>query len=492
MAAVIPAATEFVRGPQVLEAANALLEQAPIPALCSALQASSSQDSEILIDAIEKVTVFEEIRASLLCPEIFALAQQGASSPDGRVRRLVASLVYVIAEKEEALTLLAEGGVLTAAGLLLADSDLGVAEKAKVVLRRAVRCSAGHEVCFVGGDSNRGIVGVLQNLVPDANDDVKFRILSLFVALGKESNQAFVVLEEWGCYDQVLGSFLTDDLLLKLNAVQLVEELASYEAGQGFVGRKGVPQLLEKELVEAFDDSIRLCVIRLLGIVISRNPGAMPTLLPNTAAPLAQAVSECLQRKDLTQRLCGLNAWMDIAAHTEGLRFLIAWRDMLDIVTNLVASPQNEVCKAASAGWTDILRRGPGVDPDGPEAKLWLYADEKLVPLVLQNLSGKPFPDQRPFTWRLLAMLVLHSRAVAISILGSDEIRDILLDFGSEQNWDSRVAKHEFAAALCKSQGEWLQHFLEEAVVKIITDWGRNGPSYIPYDAAAAVDRGVS
>jgi len=491
MTAVIVAATEFVRGPQVVEAARALLERAPVPELCNALKTSATQDSEILIDAIEKVTVFEEVRASLLCPEIFALALQGASSPDGRVRRLVASLVSVLCEKEDALSQLAEGGVLSAAGTLLTDADLSVGEKAKVVLQRAVRCPAGLDVCFKGGDSGTGIVGGLQSLVPNANDEIKFRILSLYVGLGSASNEAFALLEERGCYDQVLAAFFTDDLLLKLNTVQLVEELASYEAGQGFVGRKGVPNLLEKELVEAFDDSIKLCVVRLLGIVVGKNPAAMTALLPSTSAPLAQAVAELLAKRDLTQRLCGLNAWIDIGAHSEGIGFLLGWSENLELVTDFVGSPQNEVFKASSAGWCDVLRHGPGIDPDGPQAKLWRHADEKLVPLVLKNLVGKPFPDSRAMTWRLLATLVLHSKAVAISILGSDEVREILLDFSSEQNWEARVAKYEFVAALCKAQGEWLGHFLEEAVVKIIRDWDKNGPSYIPWEAAAAVDRGT-
>lgn len=492
MTAVVPAATEFVRGPQVLEAARVLLERAPIPALCNALLTSATQDTEILIDAIEKVTVFEEIRMSLLCPEIFALAQQGVSSPDSRVRRLVASLVSVLAEKEEALIQLAEGGVLSAADQLIIDSDLSVAEKAKMVLQRAIRCPTGYDACFRGGDSGTGIVGKLQILLPTAGDEVKFRILSLFVALGRESNDGFALLEERGCYDQVLGAFFTDDLLLKLNTVQLVEELASYPAGQGFVGRKGVPNLLEKELVEAFDDSIKLCVVRLLGIVVSRNPGAMAVLLPGTNAPLAQAVSELMGKKDISQTLCGLNAWTDIGAHPEGLAFLMSWMEPLELATNFLGSPQNEVFKAASVGWNDVLRCGPGTDPDGPQAKVWLYADEKIVPLVLRNLSGKPFPDARSVTWRLLGTLVLHSKAVAISILGADEIREILLDFGSEENWEARVAKYEFVDALCKAQGEWLGHFLDEHVVKIIREWEKHGPSFIPWDAAAAVDRAAS
>merc|ERR1712173_431702 len=87
-----------------------------------------------------------------------------------------------------------------------------------------------------------------------------------------------------------------------------------------------------------------------------------------------------------------------------------------------------------------------------PVVRLWDYAEKQVLPAALKCLQGKPFPETRMFTWRLLAVLS-QSRNLAQRQLTSPELQELLFDFTSEQNSDARMAKHEFVAALVKWHG---------------------------------------
>jgi len=190
-----------------------------------------------------------------------------------------------------------------------------------------------------------------------------------------------------------------------------------------------------------------------------------------------------------------------VSAHEGGLAFFIRWRPFLDELVSLAASTQNEVCKGASACWASVLKQHPlpptaaGAAPAavvavsagaaGSEAlELWLVAEQRILPLALNNLTGKPFPDVRVQTWRLLAALV-GSQTCARIIVPSQEVRDILFDFTSEEASEARIAKHEFVVAM--GSLPWLEAFLGEEATAIITEYMRQGPHWTPRVAAVGV-----
>lgn len=121
----------------------------------------------------------------------------------------------------------------------------------------------------------------------------------------------------------------------------------------------------------------------------------------------------------------------------------------------------------------------------GPETlELWVAAEQRIMPLALKNLTGKPFPDIRVQTWRLLAALI-GSETCARAIVPSQEVRDTLFDFTSEQNSEARIAKHEFVVAM--GSLAWLEAFLGEEGTAILTEYQRQGPHWTPHVAAVGV-----
>jgi len=294
----------------------------------------------------------------------------------------------------------------------------------------------------------------------------------------------------------VLGAFLTDDILLKLNAVELMDALGSYQAGQEFLSQHGVPEQLAADLSDPQGDaSVRLCVVRILGFALLRNPSLMQTLLPNQQSSLAKAIAGFLDSRTPAERLVGLQAMGNIAVHQGGLQFFLQWPAVMNIVVSLPASPQNDICKEAMTAWTNLLGRPPPKDGDGAsetDAEVWKLGHQQVLPMVLKTLSHKPFPDVRACSWRLLAALAC-SKDAARKMLVADEMREKLLDFASETESGAKIAKHEFVKALVKHQGPWLAAFLDENIEMMLVEFAKQGPYWMPHVSSVSVaDQGAN
>merc|ERR1712032_1555530 len=171
-------------------------------------------------------------------------------------------------------------------------------------------------------------------------------------------------------------------------------------------------------------------------------------------------------------------------------QFFLQWPNLLQEILSQVSATQNEVCKGAMASWSEVLGSHPRRDNDIAEGstELWDIAEKQLLPLALKNLTSKPFPDVRESTWRLLAELVAV-RSIAQRMLTAAEMRDLLLDFTSEQNSQARIGKHDFVTSLVNHHGTWLGAFLDETVERLLTEYARQGPHWVPRDASALVSQ---
>jgi len=494
MATPAAAAKEFVSGPRVIQAARLLLDSFSVRQICEALASATSDDVEPLVLALEGLTDFDEVRPLFLEADVNAFLQQGATAADPRLRSMVAKLVCRLATHGEAtLDKLLEANMLNLCEPLLLDEDTGVAEAAARAVCAAAKFSAGRQAVIGGGSaSGSSLLESFQSRLPELSDVQRIRVLALFVELGRVADEAFAALESRKALDQVLHSFLTDDLLLKLNAVELMDALGSYERGQDFLARANVPDKLAKDLADPYcDPSVRLCVTRLLGFIAGRSAASAQLLLSSHEAPFPQSIAGMLDSRDVSERLCAINAWATASLQSEGLSFFLRWTPLLQEMVSLVSATQNEVAKAAMDAWATILQdRAPITDSideaqEGPR-EIWTIAEQQVTPSVLKNLSVKPFPDVRPHTWRVLSVLV-RSRSAAQQALQSQEVQELLLNFQSETSTDARYAKHDLVKTLLQWHSNWLSGLLDSQVFELMTQFAEQGPYWVPRAAGTAM-----
>lgn len=488
MATAATAAKDFIDGPCVPEAVRKLLEQFPLGALCEALGNAQPADREILITALERLASSSEVCNSFLGgPEVSVFLRQGCASTDTRVHKLVARLLEQLAGSEAGASLLASHGLTAELEALILDEEVGVAESASRAICRFATWAVGREaIVGEGGLLGRSLMALQGSAMSDIHisDTKRIRLLHLYVELGRTSEtDLFPALDAAGAFKLVLEAFFTDDILLKLNAVELMDSLGSYQAGQELLSKKGVPEQLAGDLIDSFcDESVRFCVTRLLGFVLLRSPSSMASLLPDWQAPLAQAIKAFLVSRSPPDRACALQVFGNICVHQEGVIFFLRAPEVLSTIASLAAAPQNDVCNQAMNAWCNVLNCAtPNADTSsaGPGIEIWRFAEQNVLQPTLKCLAQKPFPEIRECSWRLLAVFA-RSQEAARKVLIADEMREMLLDFASDTASPAKIAKHEFVQSLVKHQGTWLAAFLDENIEMMLSEYAKQGPFWMP------------
>lgn len=484
MASIAVAAKEFVDGPAIPEAAHKLLKAFSVADLCEALANAQGTAREVFISALERLAGIEDVCSAFCANSAVAhFLKQGAASDDNRLTRLVARLFERLASTEAGAEILASLGLYNDVEVLLLHEEIGTAEAASRTICRAAQWPVGRETAFTD------LVQRLHSRLQDLRETERIRVLALFVELGRVSEtDVFPALEERGCFKSVLAAFLTDDILLKLNAVELMDALGSYQAGQELLSQHDVPGKLAADLADpCCDESVRLCVVRLLGLIILRAPAALSSLLTSQQAPLPQGIASFLDSRSPIERLCGLEAFSNIAAHQDGLQFFLQWPAVMNNVVAAVTSTNNDACKAGMVTWAAVLNtRQPQSGAGALDAQVWQLAEEQVLPSAIKALITKPFHDVRACTWRLLAVFARSQKATR-KVLVADEMREKLLDFSSESDSDAKIAKHEFIRSLVKCQGTWLAAFLDENIEMMLSEYAKQGPFWMPQVAAVGL-----
>eukprot|EP00913_Durusdinium_trenchii_P029385 g27545.t1 len=222
MALPVTAAKDFISGPRVAQAARKLLDSCPLPQLCEALATASAEDAEPLVSALEGLSEIEEVRALSLQPLPVAQWPLFKTKSSAQLRLTVAKLLAHLASGGEAsVGRLLDAGLFNLCEPLLLDEETGVAETAAKAVRAGVAVPPGQQALVASSGS---LTEVLLRRLPELPDVQRIRVLALFVQLGRVA-EIFPLLEQQGAFEKVLGSFLTDDLLLKLNAVELMDAL---------------------------------------------------------------------------------------------------------------------------------------------------------------------------------------------------------------------------------------------------------------------------
>lgn len=270
--------------------------------------------------------------------------------------------------------------------------------------------------------------------------------------------------------------------------------MGSFPAGQDFLSQHDVPKQLAQDLTDpCCDSSIRVCVTNLLGLVISRSPSTVDVLLPNIESPLAQSIAMLIGSRDPSEALCGLNTWGNASLQTGGLALFLGWKSLLQEVVSLITSPREDLCKGAMAAWTAVFQAwSPNSTASAENSvnektaivkmELWEVAAKQVVQLALKSLAAKPFPDVRVVTWHLLSALLLSPTTAEI-ILQSQEMRDRLLDFGSEGASNARIAKYEFVVQLERYHGLLIPSYLDTESATVFTEYAHQGPHWVPRSA---------
>jgi len=424
---------EFLNKPLIIENAKLFLQSCPMHQLLE--NASEPQAVEVL----ERLFYFEEIRNSMIAnQEIASLFRNFGFQNRQLFFDVLLKMQDDIGDDLQLWDLIVES---------IGQSDLALHSLAsKLALKGPVE------------SFTTQIYPRLRQIKPSVSDEIRFRILQL----GLDASKKGAVVDD--IYGWILEEFFTDDVLLKLNSIELLGQLGHFPQGIEYIRKVNVEQKLIAELDNCFDQTLEVTIVRLLALLARTDSKILSVLKPRLHAYLDG---------DAIGRATALYAFGHLLNGEQ--EEILQW-PWIESCMKAISGTHDEIAKEALAAWISGIPFLARVKPE--------LIDEALLEVV--KCISKPYPDLRSFAWQFLEITVKQGLIdTQKKILGFDVMRENLLDFSKEMIYEPKVAKHGFVIAL--SNLPWIGEFLTPELHQVLVAYAKGGPFYTPLNSKVEI-----
>mmetsp|Transcript_2996 Transcript_2996/g.6129 ORF Transcript_2996/g.6129 Transcript_2996/m.6129 type:complete len:532 (+) Transcript_2996:138-1733(+) len=517
---------EFLNQPLNRPALDALLAQTSAVELAVQLTDTPQADPEVvplLLEALERALSFEDVRNSAASSEqLNGLIEQGLGSKDAQVRALVARQAGVFLScgvgapsSPSSPAALLGLRLVSVLSKLVMDEEISVAEAAEKALRGAAGARVVAPVAETNGVQSNGTVASsaaaaagssvaesllspeifseLSNGLQKGRDETRIRLLSFFIGIGQRDQKAFAALRENGVYGEVLRIFKSDDLLLKLNSFELVEALGEFPAGASFLADEGVGPALAEDLADSMvDDLARQGIARTLSALVQQDSRLTAPLFEAANGAFPSTLVEFLKGSDsnpetISRKFTLVRCWASLMTRKDAQTLLSQNADLKGLdaeICGLAAHRSNaELSVAALDAWTKVLSEGEDVSD-----RLLQTLQERVTPMVLEVLRARPFPEYRRASYALMASLCSRFKFAAIAFVSSEDHKKILMDSLSDTEKNAKYAKYELLKILIRSHSVWMATVLSSEEMKMLEEYEREGPFFVPKGLTTAIE----
>ncbi|KYF47301.1 proteasome non-ATPase 26S subunit, partial [Toxoplasma gondii ARI] len=180
-----------------------------------------SEELVIVVRALRKCLAYDGVLENVVRePQLRRVLIDAAESGSTLLRRLlVQQLGKLIGQGSAGVELAIEAKLYELLPGLLGDPDVGVASDAAKAIVASLESRQGCQA-FSSPEFFQSLMAAAAS--PD--EMVKVRTLALFVEAGRKNETVFNELADRGAFTVLVNSFATDDLLLKISLVALIEQ----------------------------------------------------------------------------------------------------------------------------------------------------------------------------------------------------------------------------------------------------------------------------
>ncbi|EPR60727.1 proteasome non-ATPase 26S subunit [Toxoplasma gondii RUB] len=436
-----------------------------------------SEELVIVVRALRKCLAYDGVLENVVRePQLRRVLIDAAESGSTLLRRLlVQQLGKLIGQGSAGVELAIEAKLYELLPGLLGDPDVGVASDAAKAIVASLESRQGCQA-FSSPEFFQSLMAAAAS--PD--EMVKVRTLALFVEAGRKNETVFNELADRGAFTVLVNSFATDDLLLKISLVALIEQLASYRAGAKFLALSSIPRQLVGELAEdSVDETSRVSLVHAIAELIKQQPEIGNEMFQVQGGSLAKTLVEFQHSVPATPQeksdlCCAIAAWGSIASSPLGYEAVQKAAPTVGASISSYFTGETEIANLAMDAWSNVLNSLP--DPLAPDVESKL---KSLAESVCHTHVSRPFGESRAHSYPLLTALC-RSRLAVQTIMGSEEIRRSLVDPFSDDSSDAKYAKNAFIKKLAADHLDWLRTVIEESYLTKLKTFADAGPFYIP------------
>lgn len=328
------------------------------------------------------------------------------------------------------------------------------------------------------------------NQIMNKGSTENMRVLDVITKLACVSQQLLNLADKAGYLEELMKNVLTDDILVQLNALELVFSISSTDFGVSFLHEKGHLQWIMNNIERFHEQSFEGAFLTSSMLTIFGNVGKIdPMLMANSYSDVLQKLCRLSEQESLT--VTCIAVFSNIAKSIEGKRVLNECQVLVPkfmakfafIIASDVGGKRVEVMNCLSS----MLRSSGGDENEEHLTNQWYKhfdQDKKMTKLVI-DFSQRPFPDVRLAALQLLHSLTTHMWGHDL-LAGEPNFLKTLLDRSKGMDKEGKEAKYAIVKELCTSP--YTSKFFKSEDVLLLRKFYKEGPFHIERETNVATE----
>ncbi|XP_003699936.1 26S proteasome non-ATPase regulatory subunit 5 [Megachile rotundata] len=448
----------------------------------------TSNDREVIHEVCEVLKIlFTITEPGEVYQRYSAEVSQLLNHPDAIVRSLVLHEILCIASNPQKISLLlSDISLLVTVINKIADDDLMVAKCAMCIMKEIGKHSNGLQVLYTG-ELLRSFARLLVK-----NDIITFRIYEVVVDVAKSSKEGLEASARSGFLNSLFDILESEDILLQVNALEILTQLALTEEGLCYLEQQDVLRKLVQKIAQANENPLSNLLIpglmKFFGNVACHWPNEIFSKYPIVIS----ALFEVIESGDQTILGVALDTLGHISTSVEGKYTLQALGDALPCTLKKIA----EVIQRMP---TELRIRGlnnlalildvPKAEQDNrilSLTKSWFDALCSDPMGMIVGICRQPFADIRQAGLEVL--VVLASQVWGQEYISScPGLVEFLLDRNIETFKECKEVKYEVVKQLAQAE----QNIFDASIMQKFTEFISQGPHYVDIGTEVAVEGGL-
>lgn len=365
----------------------------------------------------------------------------------------------------------------------VADENIGVAKYAMDILKRIGQSTEGLRMLY-SGLLMRSIAKLLAT-----NDVVKFRVYEVIVDVAKNNKESLEASIRSGFLQSLIDTIENDDILLQLNALEILTGLALTQEGLDYLERQGVLEQLSQKIAQAHETPLSSLLIPGLMKFFGNVARLCPNEIFSRYPPVISALFEVLESDDQTILANALDTLGYVSSSVEG-------KYALQSLGNAMPIALKKISEVIQTMPSDLRVRGLNnleliLDVKKPEqdnriltlVKSWFDClGEEPLKMIL-SICKQPFADIRQ--GGLEVLVVIASQAWGQEYIASHPgLIEFLLDRNIETFKECKEIKFEVVRQLSEAESNIFDAQQIEKFKKFVSE----GPFYIDTLTEVAIE----
>ncbi|XP_054007975.1 26S proteasome non-ATPase regulatory subunit 5 [Hylaeus anthracinus] len=447
----------------------------------------TTNDSEFVNQVCDILkTLFALLKPEEVYEKYSVQLSQLITHSDAIVRSIVLHEISCIASSPEKISLFTGNvGLLVTIINRIADDDLTVAEHAMSIMKEIGKNVNGLRIIY-SGELLRSFARLLVK-----NDTVSFRIYEVVVDIAKSSKEGLEASARSGFLNSLFEVLENNDILLQVNALEILTQLALKEEGLSYLEQQDVLKKLVQKVAKTNENPLSNLLIpglmKFFGNVARHWPNEIFSKYP----VVVSALFEVIESGDQAILGVALDTLGYVSASVEGKYALQALGEAMPCALKKIAEviqkmPTNLRIRGLNS--LALILNVPKAEQDNRILSLTKSWFDSLCndPLdMIVALCRQPFADIRQACLEVLAV-------VASQVWGQEYIStypglvEFLLNRNLESFKECKDAKYEVVTQL--SQAE--QDIFDASTMQKIKEFIDQGPYYVEIHTEVAIEGG--